>query len=168
MGKKLILKSNLVKASNMSLDQEELEKFAWKRSVIEDHIQTTLYAKKMLNESRELRKRLERSWDWIRKVTSVWSNYEDLFKVSIHNFSVRIDEFEKDQEESRIKEEENRLVEDKIKQVAIDEGLDQENNRKEIAFNLKKDHFTKSTKLSEMRKREKYIPDSTVYTFRVR
>ena len=115
MSKNSELKSHLVNIENLHFTKDELEKRAWKRDVLEAHIKTTLDANKMLDASRAWRKRLERSWDGIREVTNTWSDYENRFKDAIHNLSVRIEEFEKDQENK--KKEEDVRQDDKKRKI---------------------------------------------------
>ena len=153
MVKKLSSKNCLVNVDT-GLSKEELEKFAWKRNVLDTHIQTTLDARKIIEDSKAWRKRLERSWDEIREVTNAWNNYEVRLKAALNNLSVRIEKYEKGEEESKVIEEDSELKED--------------NKRREIAVSWIRDHFAKCTKLSEVRKRKKYVPDTTVHIFRIR
>ena len=146
MGKKFDLKSYLVKLEDMKKNKEELDKLAWKCNVIDTHIQTSLEARRVLDESRTWRIRLEQSWDEIREVTKAWSKYEDQFQKAIHNLSKRIENFERDLEEKK-----------------DDENI----SRKETTISWSRNHFAKCTILSEWRKRKKYVPETTVHMFRI-
>ena len=153
MVKKLSAK-NCFANVDTGLSKEELDKFAWKRNVLDAHIQTTLDARKIIEDSKTWRKRLERSCDEIREVANAWNNYEVRLKAALNNLSSRIEKYEKDQEENKVIEEDLTLKED--------------NKRREIAVSWVRGHFTKCTKLSEVRKRNKYVPDTTVHISRVR
>ena len=153
MNKKFDLRRKLVEIQNLRLTKEERENKEWKRKVIDSHIQTTLDSKRVLDESRAWRRKIEKSWDEIRKVTKTWNDYEDRFKNAVHNLSIRINEYEKDQE--------NKAKLENLKQET-------ENKRnKAAAISWNRGHFIKFTKLSEMRKREKYIPNAVIHIPRV-
>ena len=161
MGKNLNPKNSMVNIDTR-FNQEELDKYAWRRNVLDSHIQTTQEARKVIEDSKTWRKRIERSWDEIREVTNIWNNYENKLKTALNNLSSRIEEFEKDQEDNKVKEE---TLEQNEKGTLIQK---EENKlRKEIATSWIRNNFTKCTRLSEVRKRKKYIPNTTVHVSRI-
>ena len=141
MTKKLIKLRNFVKINISSAETWDSEDYDWKKEVIDSHFDTSQLAKRVLEESRIWRKRLEKSWDEARKVIDIWSDYEDRFKTSLVNLSMRIDEHE---------------------------SMEAEKKRKQEELNLKRNKIARATELSKVRKREKFIPRAEVYSFRVR
>ena len=127
MGKNLNPKNSMVNFDTR-FNQEELDKYAWRRNVLDSHIQTTQEARKVIEDSKTWRKRIERSWDEIREVSNIWNNYENRLKTALNNLSSRIEEFEKDQEDNKIKEE---TLEQKEKEEQI--KMEEDKRKKEIA-----------------------------------
>ena len=157
------LKSYLVKLNNKNISKEELDKQEWRRHVLEDHLSTTLEARKIINDSRTWRKRLERSCDEIKEVTNAFNKYDDKLKTAWNNLSDRIEQYEKDQEEERRKEEERKLREEEERRREEEERL----RRKKTPPRFSKNHYIHSTTLSEKRRRNKFIPDTIVPAFRI-
>ena len=167
MGKQQNFNNFSIKINNVTYNQEDLDNLAWKRSVLDGHIQTAQESRKLLVESRSWRKRLENSWDKIKAVTDTWINYEEQFKNAIHNLSVRVEEFEKEQEDIKRKEEEARQKEEESSQRVEDELSEETFKLKEESITLERDHFAKCTKLSMIRRRKKHVSDKAIHTFRV-
>ena len=131
---------NFAKIEISNLDSPRSEDFKWKKQVLDSHRDTSLLAQSVLNDSRSSRDRCEKSCDQAREVVNIWSDYEDRFSKAIKNLSSRIEEFEKEEEEKKLKKE---LIEKKKCKIA------------------------RSTALSRIRVRGKFVPETRINSFRV-
>ena len=131
---------NLARIDVSDLSSTSSEDYAWKKDVIETHFDTTRLWRRVIEDSRTSRTRCEKSWDEARKVINIWNDYEDRFKQSVHNLSIRIEEFDKAEAERKSKEE---------------------------ALERKRNKIARSTEISRWRMRQKYVKQPTLPSFRI-
>ena len=94
---------------------DEMEKMKWSRSVIEDHLDTSVMIDKVLKKTKKTKRNMEKSLNESRQILDSWKDYSDKYQTAVKKLANRIEVADEEDRLLQLKQQEK---ENKIKHTA--------------------------------------------------